>query len=678
MVRFASLLLILFIGMNELLAQASELESQLTKDENIENIDILHQLVEAHSAKDSMLAFSYGERAIAMSQSLNDKERLARSYLDYGYIYQDHFLYDKAEIWYVKAEKIYESVKSINGLALIAEARGLAQVKQGYHDESLLSFKKALKLFSEVDNQESILKTYYHLGYAHYRKREYDSTTYYYFKVLPNCENEVTKNCIDVYNQLGATYTEIKEYGKANTYLKMALSGSLSRGDSVSAANATMNIAGNYFFQQNLDSCAFFLSQAIDIYDATGNKQGQLIGLNNLSIIYEENGELRKALATAIETVSAAKKLNDRNILAGSYLQAMDLTRKLGNFNKSFVYGDSAIAIIRELKSKYHFQQYYLSLSEAYTDLNDYKSAMSHKELYYAYTDSMVNEQKNKQIAELETKYDTEKKEREIALLNTEKELQAAIIDKNRASITILIVAIVGVVIAAFWLFKRKEYKQRVALEQEKTRLKEEQIRAVISSQEKERKRFAMDLHDDFGQLISALKLNVSKTDDKSDKILNSMYNSLKNIAFDLMPHTLFEKGIEEALEELRDQINGSSKIQVAFQSFEIKNKIDDEQKVALYRIVQELVSNIIKYSNASKLNISLTDVGNGLSLLIEDDGDGFDLTKFKNGNGNGWKNIHSRLDLLHGSMDFDTMPGRKNTTVTIEVPYPKQVAAVA
>ncbi|MEQ9007768.1 MAG: hypothetical protein RLP12_07780, partial [Ekhidna sp.] len=63
MVRFASLLLILFIGMNELLAQASELESQLTKDENIENIDILHQLVEAHSAKDSMLAFSYGERA---------------------------------------------------------------------------------------------------------------------------------------------------------------------------------------------------------------------------------------------------------------------------------------------------------------------------------------------------------------------------------------------------------------------------------------------------------------------------------------------------------------------------------------------------------------------------------------------------------------------------------------
>ncbi|MBV6645523.1 MAG: hypothetical protein KI790_08730 [Cyclobacteriaceae bacterium] len=114
------------------------------------------------------------------------------------------------------------------------------------------------------------------------------------------------------------------------------------------------------------------------------------------------------------------------------------------------------------------------------------------------------------------------------------------------------------------------------------------------------------------------------------------------------------------------------------FQSFEIKDKISDEQKVALYRIIQEVVSNIIKYAKASKINISVTDVGNGISLLVEDDGDGFDISSFKNGKGNGWKNIHSRLDLLGGEIEFDTMEGRKNTTVIIEVPYTKQNIAVA
>ncbi|WP_420316508.1 ATP-binding protein [Ekhidna sp.] len=682
MVRSIKILHLLFFLVLHSSAQVNLLESELTDEANSTNIDLLHKLTEHYSVKDSTKAIEYVKLAIGMSQSINDDERLARAYLDYGYIYQEHFNYELAENWFEKSETIYSSLESERGVALVAQARGLAQVKQGYHEESLQSFRKALRGFLQSNDQEAMLKTYYNIGYAHYRIRDYDSTTYYYFQVLPHCDDSLTQNCIDVYNQLGTTYTEIKEYKKANDYLKLALAGSLGKGDTVSAGNATMNIAGNYFFQQKLDSCAIFLSKAIAMYDATGNKQGQVIGLNNLSIIYEENGELEKALVTAKTAIQAAKSINDRNIMAGSYLQVMDLSRKLKDMNQSLVYGDSAITTIKELKSKYHFQQYYLSLSEAYTDLNDYKSALEYKDLYYAYTDSMLNEQKNKQIAELETKYETEKKEQEIELLNTEKELQAAVIKNNRASIFILIALLAGLIVIGFWLFKRNQYKQRVMLEKERTRLKEEQIRAVIQSQEKERKRFAMDLHDDFGQLISALKLNVmntkSQTTEKSETILDNMYSSLKNIAFDLMPHTLFEKGLEQAIEELKEQINADGSLKVDFQSFDIKNQIDDEQKVAIYRVVQELVSNIIKYSNATKLNISITDINHGISLIVEDNGDGFDLNQFKHGKGNGWKNIHSRLDLLHGEIEFDTQPGRKNTTVIIEIPYLKQKAEAA
>ena len=250
---------------------------------------------------------------------------------------------------------------------------------------------------------------------------------------------------------------------------------------------------------------------------------------------------------------------------------------------------------------------------------------------------------------------------------------------KNRATGVALIVVLISIFGLVLWIYKRKRYKVQIQHELEKALLKEEQIKAVINSQEKERKRFAMDLHDDFGQMISALKIHVSKfkgvaiessMTEKSEEILDSMYRSLKNIAFDLMPQTLFEKGLEEAIEELADQINAGGGIKMDFQSFKIQDKINDDQKVAIYRIIQELVSNALKYANASKINISITDLEESLSLLIEDDGDGFDINAFKMGKGNGWKNIDSRLDLLQGEIDFDSIKGRRNTTISINIPY--------
>ncbi len=688
MKRFPILLtLVIFFCCQNGLCQSHELESQLTTTPDIENLRILHQLVDHYAPRDSAKALNFASQAIAMSESINDKFHLGKSYLDMAYAHQESFQYEKAQQWLENAETTFSGLKSNIGLGLVAEARGLALVKQGYHDKSINMFKNALEHFEAKSDTSKIDRTFYNIGYAHYRLRNYDSAIFYFYKILPKCNQDFAKICVDVYNQLGTTYTEIQEYKKANDYLTLALEGSLQRKDSVSAANATMNLAGNYFFQQNLDSCVFFLGKAIEIYDQTGNRQGQVIGLNNLSIIYEENGELNKSLSTAFKAVEAAKKINDRNIIAGSYLQIMDLNHKLGDIGVSLYYSDSALAIIRELKSKYHFQQYYQSLAEAYTSLKDFKKAMEFRELYHAYSDSMVNEQKNKQIAELETRYETEKKEQQIALLNTQNQLQAAIIQRKNFTMTSIAV-ILGVTLLFGYLFiRQKTLKARAQLEKEKSRLKSEQIKAVILSQEKERKRFAMDLHDDFGQQISALKLYVSKfkehsrqdeITEKSEEILDTMYTSLKTIAFDLMPHTLFQKGLEEAIVELKEQINATGKMKINFHPFDIGDRIGDDQKVAVYRIVQEIVSNIIKYSDATKIDINITNLGDRLSLLIEDNGTGFDINQFKNGRGNGWKNIHSRLDLLHGEIEFDTMPGRKNTTVSIEIPFEIKEATVA
>lgn len=193
-----------------------------------------------------------------------------------------------------------------------------------------------------------------------------------------------------------------------------------------------------------------------------------------------------------------------------------------------------------------------------------------------------------------------------------------------------------------------------------------------------------MDLHDDFGQMISALRIQSNRavkattTRDQINGQLDQMYRSLKVIAFNLMPQTLANRGLSEAVAELCLQLNNIGKIRFSYHEYDAEDHLNDEQKVAIYRVIQEVVNNIIKYANATQVTINITGYEDSMSVMIEDDGDGFDLEVLKSGKGNGWRNIQSRMDLLAGEIDFDTQVGRKHTTVTIQVPFVMQKMQVA
>jgi signal transduction histidine kinase len=653
-------------------AQVENWKENLSEAPSYQNLKLLHKLVDFYSQKDSTTAFYYSENAITMAKELESDSALAQAYLDLSYVYLDNYRYEEAKQWQKQALTLFDKEKEVRGVALVHEAMGLAEVKQGYHESSIQSFFTALRGFEKVADTTSILKSYYHIGYSHYRMRSYDSTIFYYYKILPFCEDSVSENCVAVYNQLGATYTEIQEYSKANTYLQLAWDGSLKRNDSVGAGNAIMNIAGNFFFQQQLDSCAFYLDKAIKMYELTGNKQGQVLGLNNLSIIYEENGKNEQALNTALDAIREARKINDRNTEAGSLLQVMDLNVKLGRPNIVLSYSDSALSIIQELKSKFHYQQYYASLAEAYIKQNDFKQAMEYRELFHAYSDSMVNEQKNKQIAEIETKYETEKKEQEIDILTAETQLQSAIIERNQLIIALISVSAVLGILILIVLFRQRNYKLKAQFESEKSALKSRQIEAVINTQEAERSRFAMDLHDNFGQLISALRLITSQhmdTKTSTDQLLDKMYDALKNLAFDLMPASLVQRDLLSAVDELAGQISQSKTIEMKMTAFVQQLPFDKPQEIGIYRILQELTNNIVKYSEASAITIDLTQQEHGLQIILSDDGVGYDTNKFFHGTSNGWKNISSRLDLLNGEIEIDSSPGSNGSTVILYFP---------
>jgi signal transduction histidine kinase len=148
-----------------------------------------------------------------------------------------------------------------------------------------------------------------------------------------------------------------------------------------------------------------------------------------------------------------------------------------------------------------------------------------------------------------------------------------------------------------------------------------------------------------------------------SSDILKNMHTELKNICFDLMPQTLLKHGLEAALMEFAQRINASAEKHVDVHVHGLNSRLSELQEISLYRVTQEWVNNILKYSDARRITVQITRDETELTLIIEDDGMGFDVHVLKQGKGNGWRNIQARANLISGQIDVDTQPAMRGTS---------------
>jgi signal transduction histidine kinase len=183
------------------------------------------------------------------------------------------------------------------------------------------------------------------------------------------------------------------------------------------------------------------------------------------------------------------------------------------------------------------------------------------------------------------------------------------------------------------------------------------------------------------GQLVSALTMNIQglkKTSndplvrheivDNSTVLLNDIQREIRNIAFNLMPQVLTKEGLIPALEELCGRISKSNQVKASIQAFGMDTRMNEVFEISLYRILQEWVSNVLKYSGATELLIQFVSHENEIVITVEDNGAGFELKTFENSSGNGWRNINTRLNLIKGTLDIDTQPGRRSSTLMLSI----------
>lgn len=403
--------------------------------------------------------------------------------------------------------------------------------------------------------------------------------------------------------------------------------------------------------------------------------------LLDLATIELRNENPGKALEYIQESTAIRKKTGDLQGVAVNLVDTGETYYSVKNYRKAIQYFEECLALAIEIGYTDLVRYTYEQLATTNVRLGDYRSAYAYQQQGRVFGDSLFNIEKARAIAELQTKYETEKKEQQIALQQAQLAERGAEIRQTYLLVGALVITVALVII--IFVLSRARYKkqQQLLIRDKEISVKEAYMLASIQSQENERKRFAQDLHDGLGQLISALRLSLLSVNqnssleervavvNKAESLLNDMHREIRAIAFNLMPQTLVQHGLDSALREMSDRINQSGHVLVRISSFDLPGRLPEVQEISLYRVIQEWVNNIIKHSNARLIEVQLVRQESDINVIVEDNGDGFDGVKLERSPGNGWKNIRSRINLLKGTVAIDSSPERKGTTLIIQVP---------
>ncbi|WP_082994940.1 sensor histidine kinase [Aquimarina spinulae] len=364
----------------------------------------------------------------------------------------------------------------------------------------------------------------------------------------------------------------------------------------------------------------------------------------------------------------------------GSFIRLGVMDSEEGNLNNALKHLDSASSYIDSrdtLKSFFYIDRYKADFyarskqyDSAYVSLN--KSLDAEYQLQY---------RKNSlEISRMNVLYETEKKERQLL-----EERQKTKQNQNFLIIALVVIGLGSLV--AILLQKNTSKKQKLA-EQEReiqkrkvaTLLKEQEllsIDAMIEGQEKERQRVANELHDDLGSLMATVRLyfeniKVDKKDnslEKASELLEEAYQKIRGMAHSKNSGVIASQGLIPAVMKMARSISETNTIVLEVHNFGMEERMENSLELTIFRIIQELVTNIVKHAEATTGSIQFTKHEESLNILIEDNGKGFEFSKIEaSSEGIGLYNIEKRIEHLEGNFTIDSTPG-KGTSIIIDIP---------
>jgi signal transduction histidine kinase len=437
-------------------------------------------------------------------------------------------------------------------------------------------------------------------------------------------------------------------------------------------ADCKNNMGVVYEIGEDYPKAISLYNEALEFYTRINKKESMAMVLSNLAIAYKYSGQLSKSIEYNKKALALAEEMQDKWKQAATMNNIGSAYLKMGEAELSYGFALKSVVLSEEIGAREVALNAYETLSESAFALGRYKEATEHLRRMVQVKDSFINLESTKQVAELQTKFETAKKEQLI------QQQQFYLQRKNyQLGAIVLGVGFLGLMVYSY--YRRQKFKRDKEAKEQLLRQQEEATKAVLNAEESERRRIAVELHDGVGQVMSAARMNLEAVmrellplpDDKLIKLervvslVDEGCKEVRAVSHSMMPNALLKKGLSSALYDFIQKID-QQVIKCHLHIEGLDERLQPEIESVVYRIIQECVNNVIKHSVANQLDLSIFHDGDNLDLTIEDNGKGFSQTEGENGIG--LQNIRARVQYLKGSLELDSAPG-KGTFIGIHIP---------
>ena len=574
-----------------------------------------HQYIEPDSSK----AIDYSEQAYREAQSkLYKGIAVYRKALIYR-SWEDDF--NQLKYFDIALESLKGENDSIFADILYYKSR--VYQRKGMYPDALRFGLQELDIRKKLPSKEKLITALQEIGFTYDRMGEYNKAIEWHTKSLEEAlkleNNEIIGRS---YGLIGIAYDELGDYEKALEFNFKAVD-YFKKAKSRYLRVWYSNIGNTFTKKEDLKNAEKYTLMAINSPGGNTNYVTRV----NLGKIYLEQNKFAEAEAVLQKVLHELIEADDKRILSEAYYRLHELRKKQGNF----------------------------------------KEALAYFEKYKTNEDEMLSESKLKQINEMSIQYETHEKEKALAkekIKVAENELHI----KNKNNLLLILgIIIISIAFISLLYINNQRYKNK-QLQKEKE-LSEAMLKIETNNRlQEQRLAISRDLHDNIGsQLtfiissIDSLKMYMSNTEEKVEKKLTTISQFTRETIQELRDTIWAMNKDSITVEDLKSRIANfieQAKASLNGINFEFKCKVskdftfNSKEGINIYRIIQESVNNAIKHSNATEIIVSIFEEENQFKVIIQDNGEGFDVTSLSS-NGNGLQTIKNRANELKASIDF-------------------------
>ncbi|MFN0033201.1 MAG: tetratricopeptide repeat protein [Flavobacteriales bacterium] len=588
----------------------------------------------------------------------------------------------KAEAYAAEQFTLANAIKDSAAIAMASNDLAAVRFAQSKLDEALQLNKRALKIRKQLGNTKGIGSSYNKITNIFIDQTKLDSAIYYGLESLKLFEGLKDSASIGIsLNVLSNLYIKERDFGQAERYARQAYSIAESLDNKYGMMGAAGNISAALQEQQKIDEAIIWNERCLLMAREMDHKTSISSATSNLGYIYRLKGDLTSALKYYQEAIVIARESQDRHGVAHMSNNIGGIYNDIGNSEMADDYFEEAYQIAYSENLGRVRLVALDGLAEASHRIGDESKAFIYLTHLVSLKDSLYNEEKAMQMQELQTKYDTEKKEQENKILAQEKDIAELEGIKTKSLLYTSVGFFLLLSLVGFFYFAARKRKMEAAAKDELLKERERGIEAVFAATEDERKRIAKDLHDGVGQQLSGLRmsfesLSIEVKSSQPDKasaierlssILDEACKEVRNISHQMMPKALSESGLVAAIDDMLHKSFSLTDIRYRFEHFKVDaERFNEKVELGLFRVSQELVNNIMKHSSASEVVVQLFKSKNNLVLIVEDNGKGFVTSAKKDGIG--LTNITSRMNTVDGEVTWEPGP-QQGTVATVRVP---------